>query len=131
MGLGSLVSLSKPVSNQLFKIQSRSMAYYSGNPLNRLSYLRSSPAFLTSALTDAKARFILLHQLNPLCGPPSSVDGTIKLCTVGWEDVKAYIGDPLLTFKYVDDKNKATTSVADMEAKLNSVSKAVRLPALS
>lgn len=99
------------------------MAYYSGNPLNRLSYLRSSSAFLTSALSDDKARFILLNHLNPLCHPPSPLDGSIKLCSVAWSDVQQYInqGDAGgLTFRYVDDK-MGFNSEEDLQAKLNSV----------
>lgn len=73
--------------------------------LCRLSYLRSSPAFLSSSLSDPKARFVLFNGLNPLCAPPAA-DGSIKLHTVSWEDVKEYVGDAAEVFKHVDGKNE-------------------------
>jgi hypothetical protein len=57
----------------------------------RLSYLRTSPAFLASALSSDKARFVLYSGLNPLCAPPSPTDGAINLHTVSWADVQAIV----------------------------------------
>ncbi|KAK4703536.1 NAD+ diphosphatase, partial [Phenoliferia sp. Uapishka_3] len=66
--------------------------YYAGNLLNRLSYLRTSPAFLASALSSPKARFILFSKLSPLVLPAAS-DGSRSLHTVSWDDVKQEIGE--------------------------------------
>ncbi|KAK4123059.1 hypothetical protein N657DRAFT_574192 [Parathielavia appendiculata] len=40
--------------------------YFSGSPLNRLSFLRSDPVFLRSAFSHRHARFLLLNNLRPL-----------------------------------------------------------------
>ncbi|GAA5828246.1 hypothetical protein JCM11251_002657 [Rhodosporidiobolus azoricus] len=78
--------------------------YYAGNPLNRLSYLRSSPAFLASALRSPKSRFILLDSLAVLVEPETEQDPARHIATVGWTDVEAYIGDAEKVFKGVDGK---------------------------
>ena len=44
--------------------------YFSGSPLNRLSFLRASPAFLQSAFAHPRARFRMLHPELPM--PPFS-----------------------------------------------------------
>jgi NAD+ diphosphatase len=72
----------------------------------RLSYLRTSPAFLASALSSDKARFVLYSGLNPLCAPPSPTDGAIKLHTVSWADVQAIVGAASVVFTNVDGKNE-------------------------
>ncbi|GAA5899536.1 NAD(+) diphosphatase [Sporobolomyces salmoneus] len=83
--------------------------YYAGNPLNRLSYLRSSPAFLTSALRSPKAQFLVLDTLQPLCEKPT--DGsTRKFVRLGWERVEQFIGDPEKVFVGVDGKNDQEVS---------------------
>lgn len=40
--------------------------YFSGSPLNRLSFLRADTAFLRSAYAHPRARFLLLNGLHPL-----------------------------------------------------------------
>ncbi|KAI1918006.1 NADH pyrophosphatase [Ophidiomyces ophidiicola] len=40
--------------------------YFSSSPLNRVSFLRSEPPFLMSALRHPTARFLLFNQLAPL-----------------------------------------------------------------
>jgi NAD+ diphosphatase len=40
--------------------------YFSGSPLNRVSFLRTDQAFLRSAFSHANARFLLLNNLAPL-----------------------------------------------------------------
>lgn len=75
-----------------------------GNYLNRLSYLRSSPAFLASALSSPTSRFILFNNLNPLSSPADK-NGAIRLHSIGWEEVKEYIGSPEAYFEGVDGKN--------------------------
>ncbi|GAA5923106.1 NAD(+) diphosphatase [Sporobolomyces koalae] len=77
--------------------------YYAGNPLNRLSYLRSSQAFLTSALRSDKAQFLVLDRLQPLCEPPSGDER--RFARLEWNDVKQFIGDPDKVFAAVDGKN--------------------------
>lgn len=79
-----------------------------GNPLNRLSYLRSSSAFLSSALSSPKAKFLLYNKLNPLCEAKQGQDqksAEINLKTVSWDDVKSVIGDHEQVFKDVDGKS--------------------------
>ncbi|GAA6014927.1 hypothetical protein JCM8202_004820 [Rhodotorula sphaerocarpa] len=76
--------------------------YYAGNPLNRLSYLRSSPSFLSSALASPKAVFLALDSLQPLCKVDQ--DGARRLHTLKWDDVKDYIGRAEDVFRGVDGK---------------------------
>ncbi|SCZ90649.1 BZ3500_MvSof-1268-A1-R1_Chr1-3g02124 [Microbotryum saponariae] len=78
--------------------------YFSGNPLNRLSYLRSSPAFLASALSSPKARFLLYDQLSPLLTSIQQTERHLHL--LSWDDVKAHIGEPQHIFKGVDGKDQ-------------------------
>lgn len=96
--------------------------YYAGNPLNRLSYLRPSGAFLKSALASPKARFVIYHNLNPLCAPPTA-SGDIKLHSLVWTDVKEYIGDSATVFKFVDDKD-ASVEAGAVEEKTRSIDQA-------
>ncbi|KAL8278106.1 hypothetical protein RQP46_009566 [Phenoliferia psychrophenolica] len=80
--------------------------YYSGNPLNRLSYLRTSPAFLASSLSSPKSRFVLYNKLNPLVGP-RALDGSLTLHTLEWDDVKSWVGeDAARVFHGADGKNE-------------------------
>ncbi|KPV78091.1 uncharacterized protein RHOBADRAFT_50603 [Rhodotorula graminis WP1] len=79
--------------------------YYAGNPLNRLSYLRSSASFLSSALDSPKARFLALDNLSPLSRTAS--DGVRHLEYLAFADVRDYIGDPKLVFHGIDGKNDA------------------------
>lgn len=76
--------------------------YSAGNPLNRLSYLRSSPSFLSSALASPKAVFLALDSLQPLCKVDQ--DGARRLHTLKWDDVKDYIGRAEDVFRGVDGK---------------------------
>ena len=76
-----------------------------GNPLNRLSYLRSSASFLSSALDSPKARFLALDNLSPLSR--TAKDGVRHLEYLAFADVRDYIGDPKLVFKGIDGKNDA------------------------
>ncbi|BGP28532.1 NADH pyrophosphatase [Rhodotorula toruloides] len=76
--------------------------YYAGNPLNRLSYLRSSQAFLTSALRSPKAKVLPLDSLSPLC--KHDKDGARHLHFVGWKDVEAVVGEAEQVFAGVDGK---------------------------
>ncbi|GAA5823467.1 hypothetical protein JCM10212_007164 [Sporobolomyces blumeae] len=81
--------------------------YYAGNPLNRLSYLRSSPAFLTSALRSPKSTFLVLDRLQPLCTPLDPTSNRREFVRVSWDVVRPYVGDPDKAFVGVDGKNDA------------------------
>ncbi|KAM0793796.1 hypothetical protein ACM66B_001212 [Microbotryomycetes sp. NB124-2] len=91
-------------------VRPRDFNYYAGNRLNRLSYLRSSPAFLTSALESPKAKFLLFDNLSPLVNkspPPNNDKSTSssvrRLISVEWKDVKLYISADDETAKGVFD----------------------------
>ena len=92
--------------------------------MNRLSYLRHSPAFLSSALSSPKARFILYHNLNPLASPPAT-DGSIKLKSVTFDEVREFLGaESGQIFKWCDDKDEKNTTVVvegSIEEKLASI----------
>ncbi|GAA5972720.1 hypothetical protein JCM11641_002989 [Rhodosporidiobolus odoratus] len=80
--------------------------HFAGNPLNRLSYLRSSPAFLTSALRSPKAKFLPLDSLALLSDAPTKEDSARHLAFLSWKDVEPYIGEADDVFKGVDGKNE-------------------------
>ncbi|RKF71488.1 putative NADH pyrophosphatase [Golovinomyces cichoracearum] len=61
--------------------------YFAGSPLNRLSFLRSNNAFLSSALTHPSTCFLLFKDLAPLAYNPS------KLACVTYDEVKVLIGE--------------------------------------
>jgi len=63
--------------------------YFSGSPLNRVSFLRSNTAFLRAALTRSK--FLLLRNLEPLAASKTT------LAWVGYETVRALVGNPFST----------------------------------
>lgn len=68
----------------------RSINFYAGSQLSRMSWLRQSDSFLNGILTNEKTRFILLDHLNPLVFSSSNEDpdkeGT--LATLSWNDIK-------------------------------------------
>ncbi|GAA5883945.1 hypothetical protein JCM3774_001476 [Rhodotorula dairenensis] len=79
--------------------------YYAGSPLNRLSYLRSVPSFLASALESPKAKFIALDSLQPLC--KDDKDGVRRLHVLRWKDIKDLVGpDAKQVFTGVDGKKE-------------------------
>ncbi|KAI9798691.1 MAG: NADH pyrophosphatase [Piccolia ochrophora] len=61
--------------------------YFSGSPLNRLSFLRTNPTFLSSALRHPSTSFLLCNALAPLAHNPS------KLAYASFADVRSLIGD--------------------------------------
>ena len=77
-----------------------------GNPLNRLSYLRSSPAFLASALRSPKAQFIVLDSLQPLCEKEDKESKSRHFVRLEWNQVEKYIGDADKVFAAVDGKDE-------------------------
>lgn len=60
--------------------------YFSGSPLNRVSFLRTNHEFITKALTHPSTNFLLLNDLAPL-----ATDVT-KLAYAKHEDVRVLIG---------------------------------------
>ncbi|KAJ4411601.1 NADH pyrophosphatase [Didymella pomorum] len=60
--------------------------YFSGSPLNRVSFLRPDHTFLSSALRHPSATFILFKNIEPLVSSPSS------LARVSYADVEPIIG---------------------------------------
>ena len=52
--------------------------YFSGSPLNRVSFLRTDHAFLQTAFSHPAARFLLLHDLNPLVEGNSATFAYVK-----------------------------------------------------
>lgn len=65
--------------------------YFSGSPLNRLSFLRTDHAFLSAAFSHPSTAFLLLDSLNPLTSDPAT------LAYVEKDDVVGLTGEsPLL-----------------------------------
>lgn len=60
--------------------------YFSGSPLNRVSFLRPDHAFLSQALRHSSATFLLFNKLEPLIKSPS------ELAYTSYNDVKSIIG---------------------------------------
>ncbi|KAJ4308112.1 NADH pyrophosphatase [Neodidymelliopsis sp. IMI 364377] len=60
--------------------------YFSGSPLNRVSFLRPDHTFLSSALRHPSATFILFKNIEPLVSSPTS------LARVSYADVESIIG---------------------------------------
>lgn len=93
--------------------------YFSGSPLNRLSFLRTDHAFLAAAFAHPSTAFLLLENLNPLTSDPAT------LAFVGLADIVALTGEqplgeseadlvrdfdsteerPLIVFLGIDERN--------------------------
>lgn len=61
--------------------------YFSGSPLNRVSFLRPDHAFLSAALKHPSTTFLLFNKLEPLTKSP------FELALRKFEDVKPVIGN--------------------------------------
>ncbi|KAH7135183.1 NUDIX hydrolase domain-like protein [Dendryphion nanum] len=61
--------------------------YFSGSPLNRVSFLRPDYTFLSQALRHPSATFLLFNKLEPLIKSPS------ELVYASFNDVKPIIGN--------------------------------------
>ncbi|KAL8965312.1 MAG: hypothetical protein Q9183_003919 [Haloplaca sp. 2 TL-2023] len=61
--------------------------YFSGSPLNRVSFLRTDHSFLSAALEHPTTSFLLFNNLNPLAKDPSTLE------FVPFADVQPLIGD--------------------------------------
>ncbi|KAI9847962.1 MAG: NADH pyrophosphatase [Sclerophora amabilis] len=60
--------------------------YFSGSPLNRVSFLRTDYTFLSAAVTHPTTSFLLFKNLAPLVHDPT------RLARVSYTDVKPLIG---------------------------------------
>lgn len=79
--------------------------YFAGSPLNRYSFLRTDAPFLQRAAASPAARFIALHNLNPL------VADKRKLALFDYEHVRGIVGEEL--FRSSDeDRVKSYDSTA-------------------
>ncbi|KAI4147494.1 MAG: hypothetical protein L6R39_003092 [Caloplaca ligustica] len=61
--------------------------YFSGSPLNRVSFLRTDHTFLSAALKHPTTSFLLFNNLNPLARNPSN------LSYISYADVTPLIGE--------------------------------------
>ena len=61
--------------------------YFSGSPLNRVSFLRANHDFISKALTHPSASFLLFNDLAPLAKDPT------QLAYATHKDVKPLIGE--------------------------------------
>lgn len=99
--------------------------YFSGSPLNRLSFLRTDHAFLRAAFSHSSARFLLLDNLNPLVEADKSnlafakfdevepLTGSDPFAKTEEELIKDFNSEeprPLIVFIGVDDKNQMPDS---------------------
>jgi NAD+ diphosphatase len=68
--------------------------YYTGNHLNRLSFLRDNYEFLNLALKHPSTRFMAIKKLDALMRPVKRDGVDHEFVFVGYEDVKDVVGDP-------------------------------------
>lgn len=61
--------------------------YFSGSPINRVSFLRANHDFISKALTHPTTRFMLFDDLAPLAKDPT------ELAYVNHNDIKSLIGE--------------------------------------
>jgi NAD+ diphosphatase len=61
--------------------------YFSGSPINRVSFLRANHDFISKALTHPTTKFMLFNDLAPLTTDPT------QLAYVTHEEVKPLIGE--------------------------------------
>ena len=98
-GMRSQPELPLPAHPELLSMLSRKFGkevanYFSGSPLNRLSFLRSDHTFLSQAVTHPSTSFLLLRNLDPLTTSPES------LAYLRYPEVEPAIGNP---FKQPED----------------------------
>ena len=74
--------------------------YFSGSPLNRLSWLRGDHLFLRAAFSHPTAKFLLMNGLGPLVeSGQNGEQGEQRLGFVGVEDVQPLQGEVEEVFK--------------------------------
>ena len=99
--------------------------YFSGNPLNRVGFLREDHIFLSRALKHPSTSFLVCNELQPLIKKDKKKIGGL-LSFLKYDDVKPIIGDdpfqlaekerleqynsekymPQMVFLGIDEKNK-------------------------
>ncbi|KAF2201049.1 hypothetical protein GQ43DRAFT_481054 [Delitschia confertaspora ATCC 74209] len=84
--------------------------YFSGSPLNRVSFLRPDHTFLSTALKHPSAKFLLFNKLEPLIKSPT------ELGYVTYNDVRSLIeGDPFMrTEEEIIKEYKSTTHIPQL-----------------
>ncbi len=95
--------------------------YFSGSPLNRVSFLRTDYDFLQSAFTHPSAAFLLMNNLGPLVQADASHLAFVKHSDVAGltgrdpfsrkedemlRDFNSEVTQPLILFLGVDDRNR-------------------------
>jgi NAD+ diphosphatase len=104
--------------------------YFSGSPLNRLSFLRTDHDFLRTAFSHPSAAFLLMKSLDPLVKNDShiafvsrqdveSLTGPDPFGKPEEELIKEFNSDktqPLILFLGVDEKNKLPSNGTDSGA---------------
>ncbi|KAK3954216.1 NUDIX hydrolase domain-like protein [Pseudoneurospora amorphoporcata] len=81
--------------------------YFSGSPLNRLSWLRSDHLFLRAAFSHPSAKFLLMNSLGPMV---SGEDDQSHLGFASVEDVKSLLGSGEEVFKSEEEVVKGFDS---------------------
>lgn len=81
--------------------------YFSGSPLNRLSWLRSDHLFLQAAFSHPSAKFLLMNSLGPMV---SSKEDQAHLGFAGPEDLRELLGGAEEVFKSEEDVVKGYDS---------------------
>ncbi|OCK81008.1 hypothetical protein K432DRAFT_327196 [Lepidopterella palustris CBS 459.81] len=86
--------LPEPAHHELDSMLSRKFGkevanYFSGSPLNRVSFLRTDHPFLSLALKHPSTSFLLFNNLNPL------IVSSTKLAFASFKDVEPIIGEDI------------------------------------
>jgi NAD+ diphosphatase len=103
--------------------------YFSGSPLNRLSFLRTDHAFLRAAFSHPTAAILLMNNLSPLVRDASHVafvsnqdvipyTGPDPLAKTEEEMIKDFnseVTQPLILFLGVDENNRLPSNGSDAE----------------
>ena len=63
---------------------------FANSLLNRASWLREESSWVSQAARSDAARFLLLHELNPLC---TEATGDLALKLLSWKDLEPHLGD--------------------------------------
>ncbi|CAK7267139.1 NADH pyrophosphatase [Sporothrix epigloea] len=127
-----------PDNSMLYRKFGREVAnYFSGSPLNRISFLRTDHKFLGAAFAHPSARFLLVDNLAPLVHdskPPrlawstradiSSVIGSNPFKSTEEEVIKSYNSNlepsPIVLFLGLDENEKFSVSAGTEAAEAES-----------
>lgn len=66
--------------------------FFAGAPLNRLAWLRTSPAFLNAVISSPATRWVLFNEGKPLLSTPSAGGHSAQLARLSTQDVRALLG---------------------------------------